>query len=295
MAEQLSDRFFSFNMRTLLLIFFLLPGLNTQVFAQYSVAASIRPLQLIAAAITEEISQPQLVMDGSQDPHHPSLRPSQRRAMNQADIFLWIGPQLETGMEPIIGELDAQILTVIKLVGLTLYPLNAGIDPHIWLDTNNAGIIADALAANLIELDRDNETRYLQNLARFREGLKKLEKELGKILDPDSFPAFAVYHNGYQYFEKQLGFSHLTSFTDNEEVQPGIRRVMEIKSVLDASNVNCIVVDPSVNSGNLHNQLERDSLRYISVDVLAHDIPLAADGYFQFMQKLAASFASCRD
>ncbi len=282
-------------MRTLLLIIFLLPGLNTQVFAQYSVAASIRPLQLIAAAITEEVSQPQLVMDGSQDPHHPSLRPSQRRAMNQADIFIWIGPQLETGMEAIIGELDALVITVINLDGLTVYPLNASVDPHVWLDSNNAGIIADALAANLIELDRENEARYLQNLARFRSGLKSLENELGKTVDPDSFPAFAVYHNGYQYFEKQLGLFHLTSFTDNEEVQPGIRRVMEIKSLLNASDVNCIVVDPAVNSGNLQNQLERDNLRFISVDVLAHDIPLSGDGYFQFMQKLAANFASCRE
>jgi len=282
-------------MRTLLLIIFLLPGLNSQVFAQYSVAASIRPLQLIAAAITEEVSQPQLVMDGSQDPHHPSLRPSQRRTMNQADIFIWIGPQLETGMEAIIGELDALVMTVINLDGLTVYPLNASVDPHVWLDSNNAGIIADALAANLIELDHENEARYLQNLARFRAGLKSLENELRKTVDPDSFPAFAVYHNGYQYFEKQLGLFHLTSFTDNEEIQPGIRRVMEIKSQLNARNVNCIVVDPSVNSGNLHNQLERDSLHFISVDVLAHDIPLSGDGYFQFMQKLAAKFASCRD
>ena len=282
-------------MRTLLLIIFLLPGLNTQVFAQNSVAASIRPLQLIAAAITEEVSQPQLVMDGSQDPHHPSLRPSQRRAMNQADIFIWIGPQLETGMEAIIGELDALVMTVINLDGLTVYPLNASVDPHVWLDSNNAGIIADALAANLIELDHENEARYLQNLARFRSGLKSLENELRKTVDPDSFPAFAVYHNGYQYFEKQLGLFHLTSFTDNEEIQPGIRRVMEIKSQLNARNVNCIVVDPAVNSGNLQNQLERDNLRFISVDVLAHDIPLSGDGYFQFMQKLAANFASCRE
>jgi len=295
MAEHFSDWFLSSTMRKLLLIFFLLPGLDNEVFAQYSVAASIRPLQLIAAAITHDVSQPMLVMDGSQDPHHPSLRPSQRRVMSQADIFIWIGPQLETNMEAIIGELDARVVTAINLDGMTIYPLNTSIDPHIWLDTRNAGIIADVLAENLVQLDRGNEARYLQNLEHFRDGLKSLEKELRATLDPDSFPAFAVYHNGYQYFEKQLGISHLASFTDNEEVQPGIRRVMEIKSLLDKSNVNCIVIDPAVNSGNLQNQLERDSLRYISVDVLAHDVPLTRDGYFQFMQKLAAGFATCRE
>ena len=101
-------------MRTLLLIIFLLPGLNTQVFAQVFCRCQHSTLQLIAAAITEEVSQPQLVMDGSQDPHHPSLRPSQRRTMNQADIFIWIGPQLETGMEPIIGELERAVTDSYK-------------------------------------------------------------------------------------------------------------------------------------------------------------------------------------
>ncbi|MEY3659664.1 MAG: hypothetical protein RLZZ169_489, partial [Pseudomonadota bacterium] len=52
-------------------------------------AASIKPLQLLAAAITDGVSEPQLVLGASEDPHHAALRPSQRRALQAADLVLW--------------------------------------------------------------------------------------------------------------------------------------------------------------------------------------------------------------
>ena len=281
-------------MRIFSLIIFLSIFVNAAATAQQTVVASIRPLQLIAAAITDGITEPLLVMDRSQDPHHPSLRPSQRESMNRADIFLWIGPQLETGMERIVDELDTIVLTAIDTTGLTLYPINDKTDPHLWLDTNNVGIIAALLANTLSTVDEQNANRYQENLARFIAELNGIDEEIRGRLHAETFPFFAVYHNGYQYFEKQYSLSHIVSFTSNEEVQPGIRKIMKIKSALDDRKVNCIVVDSSVNTENLNNQLERENIRYISVDVLAHDISLASNGYFRFIRNLAEKFASCR-
>ena len=68
-------------------------------YAEVKVVTSILPLQLIADRVTRGISTVDVILDGSQDPHHPSLRPSQRRLMNSADIFIWTGPALETGFE----------------------------------------------------------------------------------------------------------------------------------------------------------------------------------------------------
>ncbi|MFT5320384.1 MAG: zinc transport system substrate-binding protein [Pseudohongiellaceae bacterium] len=280
-------------MRSLILIILLYLAGSSMALAQPVVVASIRPLQLIAAAITEGVSETLLVMDSSQDPHHPSLKPSQRRAMNQADIFIWVGPQLETGMEQIVTQLNATVLAALETPDLRVYQVNNNPDPHIWLDTDNVRNIASSLTMALIEIDRENENQYGVNLTRFHQQLDVLDHEISNILQAPGFPPFAVYHNAYQYFEKQFALSHRTSFTNNEEVQPGIRQVLAIKSLLDSDNVNCIVVDPSVNTENLGNQLERSNLRFISVDVLAHDIPLASDAYFRFMNNMATNFASC--
>src|SRR5687768_8381059 len=76
----------------------------TAVSAAPQVAASIKPLQLIAEAITDGVSTPELILSNSQDPHNAALRPSDRLTLAQADIVLWVGPMLEL---PLVGPISA--------------------------------------------------------------------------------------------------------------------------------------------------------------------------------------------
>lgn len=263
-------------------------------FAQPRVAASIKPLQLIAMAVTEGVSDPALVLDNSQDPHHPSLRPSQRRAMSTADVFLWVGPSMETGLEGAVSELGAVVITATGAWDMTVLQAGDRPDPHLWLDTRNAAQIAGLLANVLVDLDPANEERYLANLAAFRNELETLQRQIKGMLQPETFPPFAVYHNGYGYFENQFGLEHAASFTGNEEVQPGIRRILAVKSILDEKQVNCVIVSPSVNPDYLSNLIERDSMQYVTIDVLARDINVVKDGYVRFLRNIAEAFMTCR-
>ena len=167
-------------------------------------------------------------------------------------------------------------------------------DPHVWLDTDNAARIAVALADRLAMLDPANATRYASNLHAFESALKQAADDIRAILEPATFPPFVVYHNGYQYFESQFGIAHLDSFTGNEEVQPGIRQVLAIRKIMQDNGVDCIVVSPSVNTGNLDNQLERKSVRFVSIDVLALESAMNKDSYTGFITSVARKFMSCR-
>lgn len=261
--------------------------------AQPLVVASIRPLQLIAQAVTQGISEPGLVLDGTQDPHHPALRPSQRLLMDQADIMLWIGPQMETGFERIIDELDAEVLAVQFMPDYSVLTLGDQVDPHFWLDTRNAALIAELLATSLKLHDPENAQAYQKNLAIFQDALVRLEAEIRQSIDATNFPPFAVYHNGYQYFENQFGISHLASFTGNEEIQPGVRKVLAVKAILEASQVQCIVVDATVNTTFLDSQLDMDNLHYATVDVIGRGDGFQ-DSYVSFMRQFSAAFNTCR-
>lgn len=262
--------------------------------AQPQVAASIRPLLLIADAITDGISRPDLVLDATQDPHHPALRPSQRRVIDQAGVFLWIGPAMETGLEKVATERPDSVLTAMELPMLNRQAIGDTPDPHVWLDTGNALMIAASLADRLAALDPENAGHYRDNLRLFREDVHSLDAAIRERLQSDTFPPFAVYHNGYQYFEAQFGLQHVTSFTGNEEVQPGIRQLLAIRTELANNQVHCIVTGPSQNTARLDNQLEQDAMRYVTIDVLGYDIERSKDGYSRFMRQLAEAFAGCR-
>jgi len=88
---------------------------NVTVLAQVNVVTSIRPLQLIASEITQGVSMPAVILENSQDPHHPALRPSQRQQMSEAEIFLWVGPGLETGFDRVAANLDAAVIKALEL------------------------------------------------------------------------------------------------------------------------------------------------------------------------------------
>ncbi|MDG2176586.1 MAG: zinc ABC transporter substrate-binding protein [Gammaproteobacteria bacterium] len=280
-------------MRILLLISFSLAA-SFPVFAQPQVVTSLRPLQLIAQAITEGISEPLALLDGTQDPHHPALKPSQRLALSRADIFLWIGPQLETGFEAVANDIEAVTISALSVPGIITLEIGDQIDPHIWLDTENAIIIAAALASELGSQDEANAKNYQANLNRLINSLGDLQNEILADLDPNSFPAFAVYHNAYQYFENQFGIAHADSFTNNEEIQPGIRHILTVKKTLAQNAVQCIVVNPAINTDNLNNQLQLDDIHFVSIDVLGHEPELESASYNDFIRHLAQSFADCR-
>ncbi|HAC68916.1 MAG TPA: zinc ABC transporter substrate-binding protein, partial [Pseudomonas sp.] len=64
--------------------------------AEVKVLTSIKPLQLIAAAIQDGAGQPAVLLPPGASPHHYALRPSDLRQVREANLVYWIGPDLET-------------------------------------------------------------------------------------------------------------------------------------------------------------------------------------------------------
>jgi len=276
--------------RLLYLLIFLC--VSSTGYAQVKLVTTILPLQLIANEITSGISNPTVILDGTQDPHHPALRPSQRLQIGEAELFVWVGPALETGFDRIIGDLDARIVTAMDLP-IIIHALGDQADPHVWLDTSNAAAIAKSITSMLVDLDPGNEAVFRNNLAAFQLKTAKLEKDIQQLLDTTSFPPYVVYHDAFQYFEKQAGLAHEASFTGNEEIQPGIRKILEVKNILEVTNARCIIVSASVNSEFLQNQLDVDGLRFVEADVLGSSLDDALS-YNQLMLSLAGAFNRCR-
>jgi len=268
--------------------------LSHQVLGQPVVATSIKPLHLIAVAITADVSDVTLVLEGNEDPHHPSLRPSQRRTMSDADIFIWIGPALETGLERVVSGLNAEVITAMNLDGLHLMTIDDRPDPHLWLDTGNALVLATRLAEILVEKDPDNGLQYKKNLSEFTADLQMTEAAIREYQNRNPMPGFVVYHNGYQYFEHQFGLTHSASFTSNEEIAPGIRQILGIKTIMLEEAIHCVIVNPSVNTRNLDNQLEQAEPFFVVIDVLGRDIPYGRRGYQELMETVEQGFASCQ-
>lgn len=277
---------------TLSLFLMLQALVSCLVYAQPQVSASIKPLQMIALAITEGISEPTLIIGAGQDPHHPALRPSERQKLADADLVLWVGPTLESAFTQLLDRNSAAVLTahdLIEAAGLAATDSN---DAHIWLSTENGRVIAQALSAKLVTLDGLNQEAYEKNLADFIAALDLLDKDIENLLSGLSNTSFAVYHNAFTYYEKQFALQHVASFTDNEEVQPGIRKIMEIREILSAFDVSCLLLEPANNADEIR-QLSGREMDMVAIDVLGFAYPLTKTAYTDFMRDMSESIKRC--
>lgn len=277
--------------RIILIILCLLPALPGMAAVQ--VAASIKPLQLLAAAVTDGVTEPLLLMREGQDPHHFALRPSDRRALAESDVILWTGPVMEQPLSGVMEQLSGQVITAQSLAGMTLHERGHGIDPHLWLDRDNAGLMAAELARVLSRADPDNAARYQENLAALQTRLDALDQQLREALGGLEDKPFAVYHNAYLYLERRYGLQHAISFTDHEDLAPGIRRLMTVRSTMDDTGAHCVLVEPGVNVTRLRSVLDDPALRFQVVDVLGSGRSPTADAFLAMMADMAGAIQTC--
>ena len=60
------------------------------------VVASIKPVHSLVAGVMEGVGMPSLLVKGGASPHSYAMKPSEARALRNADLIFWIGGALET-------------------------------------------------------------------------------------------------------------------------------------------------------------------------------------------------------
>ena len=140
----------------------------------YAIRIYYEPIDSLVAGVMDGVAEPGLLIDGAGSPHAYSLRPSQARALEEADVIFWIGHELETFLEKPIKTLgaDAQAVRLAESDGIALLPYREGdefgghdhdvegkqadsghglaheheaMDMHIWLDPVNAKAMVETI------------------------------------------------------------------------------------------------------------------------------------------------------
>ena len=90
-------------------------------------------------------------------------------------------------------------------------------DPHVWLNTANAKVMAAVIEKTLVEADPSNAQIYAKNLANLDDRLDKLSADIKSTIAPVKDKPFIVFHDAYQYFEKEFGVTVAGSITVSDK------------------------------------------------------------------------------
>ncbi|HHK3972553.1 TPA: zinc ABC transporter substrate-binding protein, partial [Pseudomonas aeruginosa] len=199
--------------------------------AEVSVLTSIKPLQLVAAAIQDGVGQPDVLLPPGASPHQYALRPSDVRRLREVQLFYWVGPDLENFLPKVLAGRQGASVAVQDLPGMHLRKFvnfeeeeHAGhdehdhdhrpgmLDAHLWLLPANARTIAARMAEDLAQVDPANAGRYRANLKAFEERLGGLDGKLRERLGKLAGKPFFVFHEAFDYFEEAYGLRHTGVF-----------------------------------------------------------------------------------
>lgn len=87
---------------------------SSNAMAAPNVVVSIKPIHSLVAAIMQGVAEPQLIVDGGASPHTYNLKPSNAKAIEDADVVFWVGDGLEKFLEKPLETLGSKA-TVVEL------------------------------------------------------------------------------------------------------------------------------------------------------------------------------------
>ncbi|SDK57961.1 zinc transport system substrate-binding protein [Pseudomonas delhiensis] len=288
----------------------LLPSLGAS--AEVKVLTSIKPLQLIAAAVQDGEGSPDVLLPPGASPHSYALRPSDVRRLREAQLFYWIGPDMEVFLDKPLQARQAPSVAVQELPGMHLRKFvnfeNMGhadyedhdhdhrpgtVDAHLWLLPANAQAIAARMAEDLAIADPLNAGRYQANLKAFDERMEQLDARLKQRLAPLVGKPYFVFHEAFDYFEEAYGLRHTGVFALSADVQPGARHVAAMRAQLQKAGPSCIFSEPPIRPRLADTLSAGLPVQLAELDDLGVAVKVDANGYERLLGNLADEFAGC--
>ena len=96
--------------------------------AEVKVVTSIKPIHSLVSAVMVGVGEPSLLVKGAGSPHTYSLKPSQAKQLQEADLVFWMGHDLEAFLENSIESIatNAKSVPLMDSHGLTKLEFREG-------------------------------------------------------------------------------------------------------------------------------------------------------------------------
>lgn len=266
------------------------------------VLASIRPLALIAEAVADgKVRVQQLVPNGT-SAHDYQLKPSDRLRLARADIILWTGPANEGFLSRLVAGSRAKVVTAQQLPALRLLAqrrqdgvtvLAGSVDPHLWLDPDNAVVIARALAETLGKRDPARAATYRKNAAEFANRIALLKARQAPRFQGLASRSFIAYHDAYQYLEPVLGLNYRGSLVQAAEGKPSAKHFLLLSQKIRQEGISCLLGEPGFDEALARNVFAGNKVVLVSVDEQFAAAASSAEGYEEGFTLIADGVYRC--
>ena len=162
-------------------------------------------------------------------------------------------------------------------------------DYHIWTSPLVAKEVVKVIADKLAAMDPAHAATYAANAAALITKLDQLYHEIRDQLRPVASVPYIVFHDAYQYFERDFGLNAIGSVTIEPDRTPGVRRIQEIRGKIVELDARAVFSEPQFQSQIVATVLEGTGAATGILDPLGADLPANPETYFSLIRMMATN------
>lgn len=280
------------------------------VMAGPKVVVSLKPLELLVRAVATEDTRVTALVGPGSNPHNYAMKPSQRRALAEADAVFWVGPEMETFLTRLLSGDEFRSRSHAFMPAADgdrpteddhhhehdhHHSENEGneSDPHIWLDPTTSLNMAREIHSVLKTLPDADTAALDANLAAFEQALALAEEDINQQLEPARGLSLFIYHNAFTHFATHYDLPLAGVLTLNPELSPGARHIAEVQNKLRKATRPCLMTERPFNRESWDPILGDVAVTFSDWDPLASNIKADSAGYVAFQKAVAEAVLDC--
>jgi ABC-type Zn uptake system ZnuABC Zn-binding protein ZnuA len=231
--------------------------------AQLKVVTSTTDLHHIASAVGGSRIRAAHIAEGYQDPHFVEAKPSYVLQLRDADVFAFVGLDLEVGWMSLLveGSRNSKITPgssgyvdvsrVIPVLDVAAGPVDRSQgdvhprgNPHYWLDPANAKRIAALFQQVFTGLDPAGAQTYERNAATFAQRLDAASAQWAAQLARIKGKPVVAWHTSWRYFAQYTGMEIVGFVEPKPGVPPSAQHLAGLVQTIRRTGAKVIIMEP---------------------------------------------------
>lgn len=290
------------------------------------VVTDIPPVHALVAQVMGDLGTPELLLEKGADEHDFQLRPSQMRGISDADLVVWIGPELTPWLDRAMAGSTAVSMKLLQAPGTVLQDMaeahdhddhadheapaegenhdaheghddhddHGGLDPHAWLNPDNAVKWLDVIAGQLADLDPEHADRYRENAALAQSGIAAMDTEIKAQLAPVQNRGILTYHAAFGYFATHYGLTAVEALAMGDAAAPGAAGVAQITEEAKADSFACAFPEVQHAPGLLEQVVAGTTTKIGgALDPAGSSLDFGPAAYEALMRNIATTMVDC--
>ena len=253
------------------------------------VVVSIKPVHSIVTGLMKDVGTPGLLIKGSQTPYDFNVTATETAQLKNAKLVIWVGPELEKKLEPLIAELPSSTIVaeILENSRIKVLPSRSNPslrDPFFWMDDRNIIILVDELTELLMQIDPARSHIYARNRRDILVPLRRIDKEYEYGYRGLKAGIGVTYFDTLQYFEQAYALGILDRVTGTPWDSETVANILKVRNRIQQNEAACLFVDASMHAKNLELIVKDQQINIGKLDVLGRNFSAGADLYLKIMQ-----------